>query len=35
MILKHKNQATHKISNVKETVAVFMSNSIERLTSNI
>ena len=26
MILKHKNQATHNISNVKE--AVFMSNSI-------
>ena len=35
MILKHKNQATRKISNVKETAAVFMSNSIERLTSNI
>ena len=34
MILKH-NQAIHKISNVKETIAVFMSNSIECSNSNI
>ena len=29
MILKHNNKATHKISNVKETIAVFMLNLTE------
>ena len=35
MILKHQNQATHKIWNVKETIAMFMINSSECSNSNI
>ena len=35
MIVKYKNEAIHKISDVKETIAVFMLNSIECSNLNI